>query len=74
MRPTLGRIVHYMSLGSADGKYPPEPHPALVTAVDEEGDTISLCVFYRTGNFFMEKVKWCGNKDKGCWFWPERTI
>lgn len=33
MKPTLGRIVLYTSLGDADGKYPAEAHPAIITKV-----------------------------------------
>jgi hypothetical protein len=35
MIPTIGRILHYVSRGSADGVYPPVHVPFIVTAVDE---------------------------------------
>jgi hypothetical protein len=31
--PTVGRIVHYTSRGSADGVFRPEPRAAIITAV-----------------------------------------
>lgn len=31
--PTVGRVVHYQSRGSADGLYPPEPRAAIITVV-----------------------------------------
>lgn len=34
-KPTIGRIVHYVSRGSADGVYPPVHVPFIVTAVEE---------------------------------------
>lgn len=35
MKPTIGRILHYVSRGSVDGVYPPVHVPFIVTAVDE---------------------------------------
>jgi hypothetical protein len=32
MKPTVGRIVHYTSLGSADERFPPETQAALITS------------------------------------------
>ncbi len=29
--PTVGRMVHYMSRGSADGVFPPMPRAATIT-------------------------------------------
>lgn len=31
--PSVGRVVHYQSRGSADGVFLPEPRAALITAV-----------------------------------------
>ncbi len=33
MKPSVGRIVHFISLGSKDGKYEPECRAAIITAV-----------------------------------------
>lgn len=36
MRPTVGRIVHYVNLGDKDGKYPPQVQAAVITAIYED--------------------------------------
>lgn len=33
MKPTVGRIVHYTSLGDKDGKYPPQVQAAIITGI-----------------------------------------
>lgn len=67
----IGRIVHYTSLGSADGKYPPEQQPAIITRVrDPEQKTVALQVFYPTGLFLMDHVPFSETYEKGHWSWP----
>lgn len=71
MTPTIGRIVHYTSLGSADGIYPPEQQAAIVTRV-KDGKTVSLNIFYPTGQFHMLNVPFAEEYTKGHWSWPRR--
>lgn len=68
MKPTVGRIVHYTSLGDRDGRYPSEIHAALITKVAlrrelgadpaqrnlEDDYFVSLHVFYEDGEFNMK--------------------
>jgi hypothetical protein len=69
MKPTVGRIVSYTSLGDRDGLYPPEVQAALITKVasreqlpaqvterHESFYVVSLHVFYATGQFDMKDV------------------
>jgi hypothetical protein len=51
-KPSVGRIVHYVSRGSADGKFAPECRAAIVTEVAEDGRTVGLCVANPAGLFF----------------------
>lgn len=46
----IGSIVHYTNLGDRDGKYPVTVQAAIITGVNEDG-TVSLHVFYKTGQF-----------------------
>jgi len=75
-KPTLGRIVLYRSLGDADGLYPPEDHPAIVTGINTDG-SVSLHVFYKTGGFDMpavyESKEAIGPNTRGHWRWPPRA-
>ncbi len=83
MVPTVGRIVHYTNLGDRDGKYPPEIQAALITGVNVPvpGDgpvTVSLHVFYKTGQFDMPAVAFteadAGTEEaRGRWSWPARA-
>jgi hypothetical protein len=77
VKPTIGRIVHYTNLGDRDGKYPPQVQAALITGVNEDG-TVSLHVFYRTGQFDLPSVAYVEHEAgceeaRGKWTWPART-
>ncbi len=76
MKPSVGRIIHYTSLGSADGKYSPELVPAIIVGVNDDG-TVALHTFYRTGQFNLNSVEHtletAGTAPaRGKWAWPER--
>jgi hypothetical protein len=82
---SVGRIVHYTSLGSApqDGvqKYAPECRAAIITRVDDlPQGLVSLAVLNPEGFFFTqgvafdtEKLALNGSATPGTWHWPERT-
>lgn len=75
MKPTVGRAVHYQSYGTPGGEYKPLPRAATVTEVDEDGETVGLCIMNPTGLFFTQHVKHAPD-DKptpGCWTWPPRV-
>lgn len=55
MRPTIGRIVHYVSYGTPGGEYTKECRAAIVTETDTS-DTVALAVFNPTGMFFNHTV------------------
>lgn len=40
--PSVGRVVHYLSRGSADGVFPPACRAAIITEVPDFGDTSGL--------------------------------
>lgn len=84
-KPSVGRMVHYVSYGTPGGEYPSVCRAAVVTAVDDyqtpaaddEGNHIghvSLCVLNPEGMFFNKSV--LQNEDEhrgGTWHWPERV-
>lgn len=51
MKPSIGRIVHYVARGSADGKFPPTCRAATITEVGDAG-RVGLVVVNPTGLFF----------------------
>lgn len=82
--PSVGRIVHYQSRGSADGVFAPEPRAAIITHVVEIADDdraeledalpiVALCVLNPTGMFFHTHVAHSEEPLPGCWSWPPRV-
>jgi hypothetical protein len=83
-RPSVGRIVHYVSYGTpprADGsqEFPTACRAAIVTEVDEEAtDLVGLAVFNPTGMYFLPiAAGGCahdeGQQYSGTWHFPERV-
>jgi hypothetical protein len=82
--PSVGRIVHYVAPGSADGTYPSEHRAAVITRVwrqmvDGE-ETIStdvdLMVFNPTGARWFQRcpgMKYDPGFGPYTWHWPERS-
>lgn len=79
MKPSVGRIVHYMARGSADGAYPPVCRAAIITQVhyDVDPDTgegyVGVAVLNPSGMFFHESIDYDKDSAPGSWHWPERV-
>lgn len=76
--PTVGRIVHYKTRGSADGVYPPTNFAAIITEVcdgkaslDAGENCVHLAVFGPQGLRFELHVVQGDNAAQ--WNWPERA-
>lgn len=89
MKPSVGRIVHYVSYGTPGGEYTSQCRAAVVTEVpkylvaepmdgcpngtDDEW-IASLAVLNPTGTFFNQNVPQDEHEHAGgTWHWPERT-
>lgn len=77
MKPTVGRIVHYVSYGTPNGEYESEHRAAVVTAVSKDQEAnglpvVDLCVLNPEGFFFNRNVIFDGTMAGGTWHWPER--
>lgn len=81
--PSVGRVVHYRSRGSADGIFQPACRAAIVTEVGEDGH-VGLCVQNPDGLFFLPLSRDGGaawtvtpepgqDVEGGTWHWPERV-
>lgn len=71
-KPSVGRIVHYVSYGSADGTHKSGHKAAMITDVRADG-TVALTVFNCKGMFFNEDVRQDEEAQApGTWHWPER--
>lgn len=78
MRPSVGRVVHYVSHGTPvrpDGSqaFGSECRAAVITEVDAEGDNVGLCVLNPTGQFFNRGVPFSDRSEGGSWHWPEQV-
>jgi len=85
LKPSVGRIVHYVSYGTPGGEYTSQCRAAIVTHVypsEGEGtlvnlsgpETVSLAVLNPEGMFFNQVCRHSeGNQTGGTWHWPERT-
>ena len=63
MKPSVGRIVHYVSYGTPGGEYTSECRAAIITEVPAllaghaaTGIPVSLCVLNPSGQFFNRSV------------------
>ena len=82
MKPSIGRIVHYVAYGTPGGEFPAGVcRAAVVTEVglplagDASNDDgyVGLCVLNPTGQFFNRGLKQDEGKAPGTWHWPERV-
>ncbi|MGE5612664.1 MAG: hypothetical protein ACM3UO_00115 [Bacillota bacterium] len=74
-KPSVGRVVHYVARGSADGKFPSVCRAAIVTEVSDIASKpiVSLAVLNPTGVFFDINVAYDEQQAPGTWHWPERV-
>lgn len=73
VKPTVGRMVHYVSYGTPGGEFQSECRAAVIAAVDPDDERrVDLVVLNPNGLFFNNRVKVDENKAGGTWHWPER--
>lgn len=81
-KPSIGRVVHYVSFGTPGGEYASECRAAVITEIgpgsDPNGvgadDDVSLAVLNPTGMFFNRGLSHDEEtKAGGTWHWPERV-
>lgn len=69
MKPSIGRIVHYISPNPPVGRCV----AAVITVVlDEPGSgPVGLCVMEPTGVFIHGRAEYDEGQTPGSWHWPE---
>lgn len=75
-KPSIGKIVHYVSYGTPGGEYLSVCRAAIITGVfddDVEGEGVSLAVFSPQGTFFNTSSYDGDRRSPGSWHWPERV-
>ena len=84
MKPSVGRIVHYVSYGTPGGEFQSQCRAAVIADVIDVGgpytniedvphEPVDLVVLNPTGLFFNESVHDETDKAGGTWHWPERV-
>lgn len=71
MRPSIGRIVHYVTAGHSLGTSSSTCRAAIVTDVKNDKE-IAAAVFSGKGMWFYENLTLDEGKAGGTWHWPER--
>jgi hypothetical protein len=69
-KPSVGRVVHYVSYGTPGGEYGQECRAAIVTEVSKEHSSshgelvpkVGLCVLNPTGLFLNQGVQYDGGE------------
>lgn len=69
-KPTVGRIVHFVSAGHSLGTYSSTCRAAIITDVKDDA-TISCAVFSGKGMYFYEGLTFDAGNAGGTWHWPE---
>lgn len=80
-KPSVGRIVHYVSYGTPGGEYTSQCRAAIITGVPGPADLdsrdvdmpVDLAVLNPTGMFFNRCKHDEDGKAGGTWHWPERV-
>jgi hypothetical protein len=74
VKPSIGRVVHYVSYGTPGGEFAPECRAAVVTEVEgTNGEHVGLFVMNPTGLFLNRSVPFSSENKGGTWHWPERV-
>jgi hypothetical protein len=75
--PSVGRTVHYVAPGSADGRYPPAHRAAVITEVGHDEQTgkvlssVNIFVMNPTGTHHANNVPYDEECGRYTWHWPE---
>ena len=84
-KPTVGRVVHYVSYGTPGGEYASQCRAAIVAGVPDAAllppvvghdgirVQLDLAVLNPTGMFFNRCHQDETDKRGGTWHWPERA-
>lgn len=74
MKPSVGRVVHYVSYGTPNGEYVSQCRAAIVTETEDGGgEACGLAVLNPTGMFFSKALHDESRKSGGTWHWPEKV-
>lgn len=73
MKPSIGRIVHYVSYGSPGGEFPAQECRAAIVTEVETDTFIGLAVYNPSGLWFNRHIPYDELHAPGSWHGPERV-
>lgn len=68
-KPSVGRVVHYVSYGTPGGEFSSVCRAAVIAGVQND-TAVNLVVLNPTGLFFNE-AEFSDTHKGGTWHWPE---
>lgn len=74
MKPSIGRIVHYVAYGTPGGEFQVGAHRAAIVTEVFSDTAVRLCILNPTGLYFSHTC--CldaTGSTPGSWHWPERV-
>lgn len=77
-KPSVGRVVHYVSYGTPGGEYTSRCRAAIVTEITDcnaHTECVGLFVANPTGLFLNQHIPHneTSQQREGTWHWPERV-
>lgn len=82
MKPTIGRIVHYLQLPTGESGEDTPPRAALIVGctprtvpsnmLEEDGFNVILRIFWEHGEWTKRDVPFSEEYARGHWSWPPR--
>jgi hypothetical protein len=72
VKPSVGRVVHYVSYGTPRGEFASQCRAAIVAEVLSD-TVVAVCVLNPTGIFFNDAAQDETDHMGGTWHWPERV-
>lgn len=82
-KPSVGRIVHYVSYGTPKGEYQSVCRAAIIAGIKDADETCDIVVFNPGGLFFnackhdeplgVDSDGVFHESEPGTWHWPERV-
>ncbi len=80
MKPSIGRIVHFVPPRDCKGESTLEAYASMISKVNGFGlpglpaeETVELVTFGPNSLYFQHQVPFAASPTPGCWSWPPKV-